>query len=130
MNCFEDTIIVIDGNTYNITPIPAMKGLSYLRRLGKLLGAPLATMMNDNGGADKVDGEGSLQKAVQILVDNMDKEDVETLITDLLKTVTKQGQPLNFTIEFTKNYGKLFKLVKEVVEVNFGSLFTLSAIDV
>ena len=126
MNCFEDEILVIEGTSYNITPIPAMRGLSFMRRLTKLLGAPMAAMFGQE--ESETEGENSIQKAVLLLVENMDKEDVEALIVDLMKTVTKDGQALNFNIEFTKDYGKLFKILTEVVKVNFGSLFQLGAI--
>ena len=129
MNNFSDIDFNIDGDSYTIQPIPAMKGLSYMRRLTKVLGASLAALFSEAQGIEGAVEEAGLQKAVELLVDNMDKEDVEQLIVDLMKTVLKDGKPLNFNSEFTADYGKLFKILVEVVKVNFGSLFQLSGIE-
>jgi hypothetical protein len=128
MNNFTDHNITIEGVSYVVQPIPAMKGLSYMRRLTKVLGASLAALFSQSQEEGDVE-EAGLQKAVELLVENMDKEDVEKLIVDLISTVLKDGKALNFNAEFTANYGILFKLLTEVIKVNFGSLFQLGAIE-
>ncbi|MNG33800.1 hypothetical protein D3C84_1201320 [compost metagenome] len=55
--------------------------------------------------------------------------DVETLIKELIQTVSKSNMAINYDMEFAGEYDKLFLLVQEVVEFNFGSVFTLLGSD-
>ena len=132
MNNFSDVEVNLEGEEYVVTPIPAIKGLSFMRRLTKLLGPSMTALFSQSKDAEEAGevGMDSMQKAVDLLVENMDSPEIEQLILDLMKTVTKNGQPLNFNMEFTASYGKLFKLLTEVVKVNFGSLFQLSGISI
>lgn len=125
---FQDHIITIEGEDFGITPIPATKGLGYMRRLTKLLGPSITALFSAADEESSVEMDG-LQKAVNLLVENMDKEDVTQLIIELIRTVHKNGQSINFDMEFTGNYQKLFLILAEVLKVNFGSLFQLSAIN-
>jgi hypothetical protein len=60
------------------------------------------------------------------LFDNLDTVDVEALIKELVaSSATKGSMAINFDMEFSGEYGKLFTLVKEIVEFNYGSVFTL-----
>lgn len=122
----EDKELIIDGETYRIQPFPAFKGLIYLKKLTKIVGPSVATMIGN--GEDSLEGEIDPEKAVALLVQNFEGDGVETLIKDLMAAVTKNGQPLIFDIEFQAAYDKLFKLVLEVVKVNYGSVFQLGGL--
>lgn len=107
--------VTIQGSDYMITHFPAMRGTRVLKQLTKLLGPSFATLQ----------GGGDLGAALNILFDNLD-QNVEQLIVELVSTASKaNGAALNFDMEFAGEYDKLFLLVKEVVEFNFGSVFTL-----
>lgn len=122
----EDKEIIIGDATYRIQPFPAFKGLVYLKKLTKLVGPSMTTLL---GGSDGVDVDiSSAEKAVELLVENFDGDGVETLIKDFMASVTKNGQPIAFDIEFMADYGKLMKLVAEVVKVNYGSVFQLGGL--
>tara|TARA_R110000803_G_scaffold13482_1_gene37862 strand:- start:12493 stop:12879 length:387 start_codon:yes stop_codon:yes gene_type:complete len=123
----EDKELEIDGETFRIAPFPAFKGLVYLKKLTKIVGPSIATMFGGEEATELADLS-SAEKAVELLVQNFDGDGVETLIKDLVASVTKNGQPLVFDIEFQANYGKLLKLVVEVVKVNYGSVFQLGGL--
>lgn len=106
--------VTIKDTQYMITHFPAMRGTRVLKQLTVLLGPSLASMQ----------GGGDLGAALTILFDNLD-QNVEQLIVDLISTVSKNNVGLNFDMEFAGEYDRLFMLVKEVVEFNFGSVFTL-----
>ena len=117
----EDKVIEVGGEEFRIQPFPAFKGLVYLKKLVKIVGPSLASALGEDG--EVKEGSLNLDKAIELLVQNFDGDGVETLIKDLIKSVTKNGQPLNFDIEFMADYGKLFKLLTEVIKVNYGSVF-------
>lgn len=123
MTIIEDKLIDINDTEYRIQPFPAFKGLVLLKKLTKVVGPSITALMG--GEAEGEVEVNSLEKAIELLVENFDGDGVETLIKELIKSVTKNGQPLNFDLEFMADYGKLFKLVTEVVKVNYGTVFQL-----
>jgi len=119
----EDKVLEIDGTEYRIQPFPAFKGLVILKKLTKIVGPSITTLVSsaDGDGVDIANAE----KAIELLVENFEGEGVENLIKELINSVSKGGQPIQFDIEFMADYGKLLKLVTEVVKVNYGSVFQL-----
>lgn len=106
--------VTILGTEYLLTHFPAMRGTRVLKQLTKLIGPSFATLQ----------GGGDLGAALNILFDNLD-QNVEQLIVELVSTCSKGSVGINFDMEFAGEYDKLFLLVKEVVEFNFGTVFTL-----
>lgn len=117
----EDKVVEIDNVEYRIQPFPAFKGLVILKKLTKILAPSMSTMFTEVD--SQVMEMDNLEKAVTQLVSNFDDDTVEVLIRDLIKSVTRNGQPLAFDIEFMADYGRLLKLVKEVVMVNYSTVF-------
>ncbi len=125
----EDKVLTIEGEEFRVSPLPAFKGLVYLKKLTKIIGPSIAAAFGtDEEKAKLEEGSFDVKSAVELLVENFDDDSVEVLIRDFMKTVTKNGQPINFDIEFMADYGKLFKLVTEVVKVNYGSVFQLGGL--
>lgn len=102
------------GTDYMITHFPAMRGTRVLKQLTTLIGPSFAALQ----------AGGDLGAALNILFSNLD-QNVEQLIVELVSTCSKGSVGINFDMEFAGEYDKLFLLVKEVVEFNFGSVFTL-----
>lgn len=113
--------VTIQGEDYLISTMPATKGLKLLKQLTKLVGPAFSELVK--GGGDE--GVNPVSIAMEKLFDNLDSVDVETLIKELVSTVSKGSIAINFDMEFSGDYGKLLTLVKEVVEFNYGSVFTL-----
>lgn len=110
--------IELNGDKFLITTFPAMKGMNYLKRLTRLVGP---AMMAANGEGDVLEGKSAMQVAVEALVDATDKVGVEQLILDLLSGTTLGGKEINFDQYFSANYGTLFKLLFEVLKLNYGN---------
>lgn len=118
---------VIKGEEFLLTSIPALAGVRILKELMKLGGPAFAAFQakSDDQGAS---AEG-LALAIEALLENLDKSPVEQLAVDLISSATKGNMAINFNLEFSGEYDKLFLLLKEIVEFNFGSVFTLFGSD-
>lgn len=114
--------IEVNGSEYLITQLGALKGTRVLKEITKLVGPAFASMQ-------KKDGEGqtgTIGDALGILFENLDNANIEGMIMELANTVAKSnGSTINFDMEFAGEYDKLFLVLKEVAEFNFGSVFTL-----
>ena len=115
--------VTIQGEEYLISTMPATKGLKLLKQLTKLIGPAFSELIKSGGVQDN--NINPVSVAMEKLFDNLDSVDVETLIKELVSTVSKGSIAVNFDMEFSGDYGKLLTLVKEVVEFNYGSVFTL-----
>lgn len=112
----EQRVVTVAGNDYLITHLPTTKGLVVMKSLVKLLGPVLGSLTETSGPS----------VLVEALAENIDNVDVVELIQRLMVTVTKaNGQPLNFETDFAGQYHVLIALAKEVVDFNYGSVFTL-----
>lgn len=113
--------VLIGEVAYVVNTFPAVKGLGYLKKLLKVIGPALAEMASGDDGQMNQEGIG---RAAEILFDNLDKENLDSMIVDWCKNnVTKNGQPINFDMEFAENYGALFTLIKEIIMLNYSSVF-------
>ena len=114
--------VVIGGDTYTINTFVATKGVKYLKKLLKVIGPAMAEAMAGSDGEEiRTDGLG---KAAEILFDNIDSEGFDDMIIEWVKNnVTKNGQPVVFDMEFAGDYGKLMQLVKEIIMLNFATVF-------
>lgn len=117
----QKTIIVNDSE-YLITQLGALKGTRVLKEITKLVGPAFAKMQQKDGEGKT----GTIGDALGILFENLDNANIEGMIMELSNTVAKpNGSPINFDMEFAGEYDKLFGVLKEVAEFNFGSVFTL-----
>lgn len=108
----------IRGEDFILTHMPAGRGVRVLKQLGKLAGPALVAQSTTG-----------LAGALSALFDNIDTVDVESLIKELVGTASKGNMAINYDMEFAGAYDKLFLLVQEVVEFNFGSVFTFLGSD-
>lgn len=114
--------ITLDGDTYMITQFPATKGIKILKQIVKLVGPSFAELSKASEGKAEAD---VVSVALDKLFDNLDEVDVEALVKELVSGASKNSVSVNFDMEFAGKYEKLFKLVREIVEFNYGSVFTL-----
>lgn len=107
----------IDGEDFQLTTFPASRGLRILKDLTKLIGPSFAEWAKG--------GEDGMALAVNKLVENLDSVNVENLVKELVSGASKGSMSINFDMEFAGNYNKLFTLVREVIQLNYGSVFTI-----
>lgn len=111
--------VTVKGTEYLLTHIPAIRGTRILKQIIKLVGPSFAQFQKEQ----------DLSGAMTILFASLDEVGVEQLIIDLVASANKGSVGINFDMEFAGEYDKLFNLVKEIVEFNFGSVFTLLGSD-
>lgn len=107
--------VEVAGESYFLTQFPATKGIKILKQLIKLVGPAAAEIFKD----------GDIGGAVGKLVENLDNVDVENLIKEMIGSVSKGNVAINFDNEFAGSYSKLLLLIREIVEFNFGDVFTI-----
>lgn len=113
--------VTIGSEEFVINTLPATKGLKVLKQITKLVGPAFSELIK----GEKDSNVNPVSLAMEKLFDNLDSVDVESLVKELVAATSKGSLAVNFDMEFAGDYGKLFALVKEVVEFNFGSVFTL-----
>jgi hypothetical protein len=111
--------VVIGGDVYLLQTIPATKGLKLLKQITKLVGPAFGELTKSEGG---------VSQAIEKLIENLDQVEIEVLVKELCTSATKNKMTINFDYEFAGEYEKLFKLTKEIVEFNYGSVFTMVGI--
>lgn len=107
--------VTIKDASYTITHFNGMVGLKLGKQLIKILGPSFAALQGEDA---------SPAKALEILFDHLD-DNSEALIIALVSGATKGNMAINFNVEFAGEYDKLFLLVKEIVEFNYGSVFQM-----
>lgn len=117
--------VTINDEEFLITTLPTTKGLKILKQITKLVGPAFGELAK--GQSDE--GQSIVANAISKLVENLDQVEVETLVKELVSSATKGTIAINFDSEFSGEYAKLLMLVKEIVEFNYGSVFTLVGIE-
>ncbi|WKV20447.1 hypothetical protein 16Q_054 [Pseudomonas phage 16Q] len=112
--------VTIKDETYLLTQLPGMTGLKLGKQLIKTLGPSFAVLQGEGGG---------ISAALNILFENLD-DNAEALVIALASSASKGSMAINFNSEFAGEYDKLFLLVKEIVEFNYGSVFQMLGSDV
>lgn len=110
--------VEFDGTEYEIQAFVATKGIRIFKTLAKLIGPSFKAL------SEAKDEEAAASLAIVALLDSMDDVAVDELMKQLMSGVTKNKAELNFETEFMANYGLLIKLAQEVVNLNWGSLFS------
>lgn len=105
--------VTIKGDSYTLTHFNGMVGLKLGKQLVKVLGPSFAAA-----------SQGNIVTALETLFNNLD-DNSEALIIALVSGATKGNMAINFNVEFAGEYDKLFMLVKEIVEFNYGSVFQM-----
>jgi len=122
----------INGANYTVTQLPARRALRLKARLIKLFGPVLAQFFvtaskesNDN------EKKSDIVKAIEMLGMNLDENSFETLITEMLNGVRKNGVELNSStidIEFAGDMATIYQVVLFVIEVNFSNFLEMIGI--
>ena len=123
----------IDGRTFTVAPLPAMRQYKLMTRLAKRLGPGLGPalgglfpQLQQMKGVDlrKVD-LAALLPALGALFDQLDPDEAEAVLKELLQTSLIDGKPLLpvFDAELQGKMGTILKLLGFALEVNYGGFF-------
>lgn len=131
----KQTIVDINGTKYIIDAFKGLEGWTYLPKVTKfVLPFIFGNVQQEEGGKSTIekikDGDidqeavDSLdeEKVVKVLMDLLSGENAKEiidLVPELLKRVTKNGVSIDFDEEFSQNYLTMFKLVFEVLKLNY-----------
>lgn len=119
----KNKVITAGGKEYQIQAFMGIQGLAFLNKLKTIVGPSLALVM---GGEDEDESiSNPMAVATDALIGAMDKYDVQAMIMEIIENCVhdKAGQPLVFDIEFSANYGALLVIIKEVLTLNYGTIF-------
>lgn len=120
----KNKTITAAGKDYQIQTFPGTKGLTILNKLKTIVGPAFALAMGSEDEASEVAANG-LALAADSLIAAMDKEGVEALIIEIVKGYVHDAnsQPIIFDTEFSGNFGALFVIIKEILTLNYGTIF-------
>lgn len=105
----------VKGTEYLLSSFPTGRGMVVLKQLGQLAGPAVAAV--ENGGVSAL---------ISAVMTNLENIDVENLSKQIVSGAsTKSGMPIQFDIEFSGEYDRLFLLMKEVVEFNYGTVLSM-----
>jgi hypothetical protein len=108
---------VINGARYSITQMTAWKALQMQTRLFKIVGPAFSEQ----------------DKFLEKIAENLSEKEIENLFWDLIFACGVRKENMELTkslidIEFAGDTGSLFKLITEIVEVNYGDFLETSGI--
>ena len=117
--------IVINGNTYTVTQMPARRALKVQAKLMKLLGGAFSHTITAK---DKQDMIKQFPKIISLLVEQIDEKTFDSFVMELVEYyVRKNGKEItdkNFDLEFAGSLNELFLLLQFILEVNFSDFFS------
>ncbi len=110
---------VINGKQYTFNTWGASKGLNILKKVTKILGPSVMSLVTD-GGSGNVE---LLKEAVKEMAFNMDNEDIGALVKDILQDVKINNAPPvpSFDMYYSGEYKELFQAIFEVLKENYES---------
>ena len=136
----KQAFLTIKEDKYIIDAFKGMEGWRYLPKVTKLIlpfifGNSAEDESKEKSVEDIQEAFGELdskqknideEKVIPMLMDLLsgdNAEEIINLVPDLLSRVTKNGVKIDFDEEFSQNYLTMFKLVFEVLKLNYLSSF-------
>lgn len=113
---------IIGETVYETTTFTTSGGIRLVRSLIKVAGPSMALMFEGDS-EYSISDEGPITKAVKLLAENIDKEDIIVLLKALLANTTRDGVPINFDMDFSGNYEEMLAVLFFVIQENFSGFF-------
>lgn len=122
--------LYVDNKRYYTTQYSAVKGLSLLIRLMKIVGKPIGILVVEK--PDNIVTPQLVASVVDALIEHADENNVISLITDIISTTeiiddSGKHRPIVLNTDFAGAYGHLFKLLREILLFQYGDFFGGSA---
>lgn len=112
----------IDGHDFRVHLLMPTKAIRMGAKLTKLIGEPFAGLARGDG--DEEEFKKALPLAVRTLTQNLDQEETYAIISQLFQTVsTPDNKLLNVDTYFHGRLGLMFKLLVQVLEIQFTDFF-------
>jgi hypothetical protein len=116
----------LDGHTYEVTQLPAMRGMKLLTRIGRAIGPALAKLATSDGTLDT----GNAGAAMEALFSNLTEGELEHFIREMLLqggALKQDGRPLSlagaFDLEMAGKPMTILKLLVFAFEANYGDFY-------
>lgn len=122
---FQRSFQTEDGKTITINVLKGREGfrigMNLLKVVLPVVGGTVDGINHDNvlHGSPK-----TFSGLAVLVIDQMDKLDVEQLVMRLIDGMQVDGQTVDFDEYFATNYAELIEIVSFSLKENFGSLFT------
>lgn len=123
----------IDGLTFTVSPLPAMRSVKLMHKLAKAIGPALLKSLSGAGGTgpllEKSINLSEAADGIQILFDRFSADDLESLCKELFETSTVRDEQGTFPVMrvfdrvFATRMGTLIKALKFALEVNYQDFF-------
>lgn len=125
---------VINGATYSITQLPAMRGMRLFARVARFLGPALGKLGVSGQKAGGVSEE-VLGAAVEALFERLAPDEFEAVLTEFFWSLKRDGRDVapkasgsQFDLEMAGQLVTILQLVKFAFEVNFGNFTAAAAV--
>ena len=112
----EQKSVTIDGYDYLITQFGARKGVKLGKKVGRVILPAIAKIYDSSNEFD-------ISAVIQAVAENLDELEEET-IEELLSETTCNKYAIDFDKHFAGKYSSLFKLLWEIIDFNFASIFS------
>ena len=116
-------VLVVD-RTYHITLFPARAGLTYLNKLKSIVGPAFGKAFTGDADEGEVEVD-SISNAIESLITKMDEHNFEEMVVKAItgSVTNEQRMELVFDSEFHGRYDLILGLMKEILVLNYGTLF-------
>ena len=115
----------INGKTYTLKLLPAIKGMMMGKRLISTFAPALGVLMDTSTEDTIYANEQTLCTDLAVaIVTQLDQLDLEQTILDLLAGMQCEGKQIEFNSHFQANYESLLSCVEWAIVENFGGFFT------
>lgn len=118
----------IGGKVYSVCQFPATEGLKLWTKLMNIASPAIAGIISSVDmskgilDSDANIDSGSLGEAIKETLCELNESNVE-FIKQLLSSTKVDGKEIVFDIDFSGDYGNLFKVVWFVIQTNYSSFF-------
>jgi len=126
----NEMTVNVNGNDYYLKQFKGKKAFLIKMKLAPMITKALSAIKSDGGEKEEVDLLGAVGTVVDAIFSSIDPEKTLQLAEELLSETYKGAYKVDFDSEFCGNQSAVYKIIFEVVKLNYGDLFQMLGIDV